>query len=165
LDFYYYRPEENETCDPTGSNEPQLWRPTRDVRFMHLAEQILLNQLFFNQADNGGFCYLRGLQNRAGAVFDACCSHHAPRAFYEALRHMYANTGNTVWVNLFMDSEARLELESGSLSLKSEIREDSGQQIYALHLREAPSTRLSIMLRLPEWAGQVSLALNGQALP
>jgi DUF1680 family protein len=167
IGFYYYRPEENETCADSDwlRMNLQLWRLTRDIRFMNLAEQILLNQLFFNQADNGGFCYLRGLQNRAGAVFDACCSHHAPRAFYEALLHIYAASGETVWINLFMDSEARLEIESGLLSLTSENREDSSQQTYTLQLREAPSTPLTLMLRIPEWAGQVSLALNGQAVP
>ena len=167
IGFYYYRPEENETCADSDwlRMNLQLWRLTRDVRFMHLAEHILLNQIFFNQADNGGFCYLRGLQNRAGAVFDACCSHHAPRAFYEVLRHIYATTEEVVWINLLMGGAARLALENGTLALSSDIQEDSGAQVYSLTLTGAPLTPLRLMLRIPEWAGPASLVLNGQAVP
>ena len=93
IGFYYFRPEENETCADADwlRLNLHLWRLTGETRYMHLAERILLNQLFFNQADNGGFCYLRGLQNRAGSVFDACCSHHGPRAFYDVLNNIYSS--------------------------------------------------------------------------
>ncbi len=108
IGFYYFRPEENETCADADwlRLNLQLWRLTGEAQYMHLAERILLNQLYFNQTDNGGFCYLRGLQNRAGSVFDACCSHHGPRAFYEILKTIYTNDDAGLWINLFTAGEA-----------------------------------------------------------
>ena len=32
---------------------------------------------------------MRGLQNRSGAAFDVCCSHHAPRALWEVMRYAF----------------------------------------------------------------------------
>ena len=59
------------------------------MRYLELAERTLVNQIPFVQAANGAFCYLRGLQNRSGAAFDVCCSHHAPRALWEAMRYAF----------------------------------------------------------------------------
>jgi DUF1680 family protein len=166
IGFYYFRPEENETCADSDwlRLNLQLWRLTGEPRFMDLAERILLNQLYFNQADNGGFCYLRGLQNRAGAVFDACCSHHAPRALYEVLRHIYASNGRTIWVNLFMEGEAVLELENSRIQLSSECVNEAGQAVFTLNILEAPSHPLRLQLRIPIWSGQPGLALNGAGI-
>jgi len=164
IGFYYYRPEENETC--TDSDwlrlNLQLWRLTGNPRFINLAEQILLNQLFFTQVDNGGFCYLRGMQNRAGAVFDACCSHHAPRAFYDVLQYIYTAEHDKLWINFFMSGEAKLELESGALAFTSEVMEDTGQQTFSLQITAAPPAPVLMQVRVPEWAGKISIVLNGQ---
>jgi DUF1680 family protein len=166
IGFYYFRPEENETCADSDwlRLNLQLWRLTGEPRFIDLAERILLNQIYFNQVDNGAFCYLRGLQNRAGAVFDACCSHHAPRAFYEVLRHIYASKGQTVWVNLFMEGEAALELQNSTVRLSSENLYEDSQQVYILNILEAPSHPLRIQVRIPGWSGQPGLTLNGAGI-
>ena len=166
IGFYYFRPEENETCADSDwlRLNLQLWRLTGKARFMEMSERILINQIFFNQIDNGGFCYLRGLQNRAGAVFDACCSHHGPRAFYEVLRHVYTIDQNAIWINLFLDGNASLELEAGRVRLDSTVLNEVSRMTVSLHLLEAPSNPVRLMVRIPMWADQPALALNGEML-
>jgi DUF1680 family protein len=163
IGFYYFRPEENETCADADwlRLNLQLWRLTGHARYMELAERILLNQIYFNQTDNGGFCYLRGLQNRAGAVFDACCSHHGPRAFYETLRYIYTTSQQTVWINLYMEGEARLALDQGRLRFTSTITNETGQVNVHLLFQEVPSEQVKLKVRIPEWASQTALAING----
>lgn len=167
LGFYFFRPEENETCADADwfRLNLQLWRLTRQPRYMDLAERVLVNQLYFMQADNGGFCYLRGLQNRAGAVFDACCSHHGPRALCEAIRYAYTTEPRGVWVNLFFEGSARLSLGEDELAIESRVREEGDALALELELREPPSHPLALHVRIPEWAGQARLAVNGRAMP
>lgn len=166
LGFYYYRPEENETCTDADwlRLNLQLWGLTEDHRFMDLAEHILVNQLFFNQADNGGFCYLRGLQNRPGAVFDACCSHHGPRAFYDVLQYLNTTNQSTIWINLFVSGESRLTLESGPFGFTSDVLEDPGKYTVSIQIKETTNVPVLLKVRVPEWAGTASLELNGQEL-
>jgi DUF1680 family protein len=85
----------------------------------------LLNQLFFNQLDNGAFCYLRGLQNRAGAAFDACCSHHGPRAFYDALRYIYTADTSSLWVNLYMPGTAQFPIGNQRIDIQTKQKNDA----------------------------------------
>jgi len=167
IGFYHFRPEENETCADADwlRLNLQLWRLTGEVRFMHLAERILLNQIYFNQTDNGGFCYLRGLQNRAGAVFDACCSHHGPRALLETLRYVYTTSRSAVWINLFHPGSAQLQVDSTPVRLESTVQAQRDHLAYTLTIQEAPGTPFSIHVRLPEWASRGEISVNGSAHP
>jgi uncharacterized protein len=166
IGFYYFRPEQNETCADADwlRLNLQLWRLMGEARYMDLAERILLNQLYFNQTDSGGFCYLRGLHNRAGAVFDACCSHHGPRAYYEILRYIYTTGPQSLWLNLFMEGEARIELEAGRLSFSTSITNEVKLLKLSLIVQEAPATAVRLRIRVPGWANQTVLLLNGVEL-
>jgi DUF1680 family protein len=162
IGFYYFRPEENETCADADwlRLNLQLWQLTRQAHYIEMAENILLNQLYFNQTDNGGFCYLRGLENRAGAVFDACCSHHGPRALYEVLRYIFTSEKGSTWINLYFSGEVRLNNETGIKSLESRVREIPGMFEYTLKIQENTHDLHSLNFRLPQWACGVSLKLN-----
>jgi len=165
IGFYYFRPEENETCADADwfRLNLQLWRLTGNAAYMHLAERILVNQLYFNQADNGAFCYLRGLQNRAGASFDACCSHHGPRALYEALRYTYTSDDTTLWINLYSAGEAECLLGDQPVRLKSTLRNAPDHMLFSLRIDQAPDRPFSIRFRVPLWTRDASFRVNDQA--
>jgi DUF1680 family protein len=167
IGFYYYRPEENETCADADwlRLNLQLWRLTGEAAYMNLAERILLNQLYFNQIDNGAFCYLRGLQNRAGAVFDACCSHHGPRALYDVLRYLFTSQGNTLWVNLFETAITKHALQVGQLTVSSQVRQEVGRLLFNLTFPQAPAEPFTLKVRIPDWSGPAGIQLNGQDMP
>jgi DUF1680 family protein len=166
IGFYYFRPEENETCADADwlRLNLQLWRVTNDKRHMDLAERILVNQLYFNQVDNGGFCYLRGLENRAGAVFDACCSHHGPRAFYEVLRYIYTTEDSSTWVNLFVPSQIKLDNEMGIGQMSCTVTEAPGKMEITLSIEEAAQQLHTLCIRIPTWAAGCRFELNGAPL-
>jgi DUF1680 family protein len=164
--FYFNRPEENEACADADwlRLNLQLWRLTGQTRFMDYAEQTLLNQIPFVQAANGAFCYLRGLQNRSGAAFDVCCSHHAPRALWEVMRYAITTEPGLLSVNLFLDATATLPFEDGEITITSTPRIEPDMFVLDLKLAVPTPSRISVRLREPGWAGRVSLEVNGQPI-
>jgi DUF1680 family protein len=166
IGFYYFRPEQNETCADADwlRLNLQFWRLTGERQYIDLAERILINQLYFNQTDNGGFCYLRGLHNRAGAVFDACCSHHGPRAYYEILRYIFTTGPQSIWLNFYMEGEARIELDAGIFGISTSITNEVELLKSTLLVQEAPAIAVRLRIRVPGWSGQTVLLLNGVEL-
>jgi DUF1680 family protein len=164
--FYFNRPEENEACADADwlRLNLQLWRLTGEIRFLELAEQTLVNQLPFVQAGNGAFCYLRGLQNRSGAAFDVCCSHHAPRALWEAMRYAFTTEPGVVSVNLFLDASANLVMGGDELTVTSQSHVEGDAFVVDLDVACPSPATFAFRLRVPEWAGEAVLAVNGRAV-
>jgi DUF1680 family protein len=162
--FYFNRPEENEACADADwlRLNLQLWRLTGEDRFLDLAERTLVNQLPFVQAANGAFCYLRGLQNRSGAAFDVCCSHHAPRALWEALQYAVTTEPGALSVNLYLDVDARLTLGNGEVGVTTRTRPENGAIVFSLDLTEPPGAPFAVRVRVPDWAEQAELSVNGR---
>ncbi len=162
--FYFNRPEENEACADADwvRLNLALWHATGETHYLDLAEHALVNQLYFAQIDSGAFCYLRGLQNRGGATFDVCCSHHGPRALWEVMRYLFTTDARGVWVNLLLDGAARLTLEAGALHVSTTVSYEPDTVVLALTLGEAPPFRLALHIRVPAWAGRASITVNGE---
>jgi DUF1680 family protein len=162
--FYFNRPEENEACADADwlRLNLQLWRLTGEPRYLELAERTLVNQLPFVQAANGAFCYLRGLQNRSGAAFDVCCSHHAPRALWEVLRYAVTTEPDGLSVNLHLDATACLELGGDEVTVTTRLAPDAGAAVFSLDLAGEPTSPFTVRVRVPDWAGQAELAVNGE---
>ena len=162
--FYFNRPEENEACADADwlRLNLQLWRLTGDTRYLELAERTLVNQISFAQAANGAFCYLRGLQNRSGAAFDVCCSHHAPRALWEAMRYAVTTEPDCISVNLFLDAKTVLTVSDQEITLTSRTSVADEMFVIDIDLTLSSPASLAIRVRVPEWAGRAELAVNGQ---
>jgi uncharacterized protein len=165
--FYFNRPEENEACADADwlRLNLQLWQLTGAARYLDHAETALLNQLYFAQVDSGAFCYLRGLQNRGGAVFDVCCSHHGPRAIWEVMRHAMTADACGIWVNLLFDGVVRLLLPESAgheVHLDSSIRYEQDNVMLALTMINAPVPPVRLNVRVPAWAGRADVTVNGQ---
>jgi DUF1680 family protein len=167
--FYFNRPEENEACADADwlRLNLQLWRLTGETHFLGFAEQTLINQIPFVQASNGAFCYMRGLQNRSGAAFDVCCSHHVPRALWEVMRYAVTAEPGLLSVNLFLDATTTLPVggQDEEITLTSSIRIEPETFVVDLDLAVVSPTRFAVRVRVPAWADRVALSINGQAVP
>jgi uncharacterized protein len=162
--FYFNRPEENEACADADwvRLNLALWHATGDAHYLDLAEHALVNQLYFAQIDSGAFCYLRGLQNRGGATFDVCCSHHGPRALWEVMRYLFSTDARGVWVNLLLDGDARLPFEGGALHVVTTVSYEPDEVGLALTISENQPRSFALHVRVPAWAGRASVAVNGE---
>jgi DUF1680 family protein len=162
--FYFNRPEENEACADADwlRLNLQLWRITSEERYLELAEQSLVNQIPFVQAANGAYCYMRGLQNRSGAAFDVCCSHHAPRAIWEVMRYAFTTEPNALSVNLHLDATARVQVSDQELTVELRRVEDATSVGLDATLRDNWPAQFALRVRVPTWAEHAELSVNGQ---
>ena len=162
--FYFNRPEENEACADADwlRLNLQLWRLTGEMRYLELADRTLVNQIPFVQAANGAFCYLRGLQNRSGAAFDVCCSHHAPRALWEVMRYAFTSEPGLLSINLFIDATAPLTVGDHEVVISSQPRVEGDRYVLDVDLAMTSPASFAIRVRVPDWAGEAELAVNGQ---
>lgn len=162
--FYFNRPEENEACADADwlRLNLSLWHLTGEAQYLDLAEHALINQLYFAQVDSGAYCYLRGLQSRGGATFDVCCSHHGPRALWEVMRYLFTTDGQGLWVNLLLDGAAPIALANGLLNIASEVKYAADTLTLTLTVGEAPEVPVAVHVRVPSWAGQAEVVVNGE---
>lgn len=157
--------EESETCSDADwlRLNLALWRVTGDARHMDMAEHVLLNAIFFDQAETGAFCYRRGVQGRPGASFDACCSNHGPRAMVEALRYIFTG-GEDLGVNLFVDATGTVAVAGEPVTVGSTTWQDVDARIVGVRLAIDPGRQRSfpVRIRVPGWAASADVLVNGE---
>ena len=157
--------EESETCADADwlRLNLQLWRATGEDRYLEMAEHVLLNAVFFDQADTGAFTYRRGVQGRPGASFDACCSSHGPRAMVEALQHAFAGHPENLSVNLFLDARGRLLVDGSYVQIETTTWRDSDANTTGLRLTVVAGAdrTFPVQFRVPQWAGSAEVLVNG----
>jgi DUF1680 family protein len=84
---------------------------------------------------------------------------------WEALRYLYTVEGANVWVNLLLDGSARLRLgeaEEPSLDLETKVRYEPAAVVLTISLKAAPAEAVALHVRVPCWAGEAAVAVNGQ---
>ena len=157
-------PHLNETCSDVDwlRLNLQLWKTTGEQVYFEIAENILLNQLYFDQEEKGGFCFWRGLQGHMGATFDACCSHHGARALAEAMRYVYTFEPGVLQANLFLEGAARIDLDGSELAITCTVDYGNDTMVISYALDSPPPTPFTYRLRVPEWAGSARLLVNTQ---
>ncbi len=160
--------EESETCSDADwlRLNLQLWRITGEARYMDMAEHVLLNAIFFDQAETGAFCYRRGVQGRPGASFDVCCSHHGPRAMVEVLRYMFAGEPEGLTVNLFSDAAGRVLVGGEPVGVDMVTSQAVDEHILGVRLTLDPGDDRSfpVRFRVPGWAGGADVLVNGECV-
>lgn len=157
-------PHVNETCSDVDwlRLNLQLWKTTGEQRYFEIAENILVNQLYFDQADTGAFCFWRGLQGYMGSTFDACCSHHGARALPEVMRYIYTTEPGVIQANLFLDGTARFDLHGQETQLACKVDYQGDEMIVRYTVSSPPMQPFTLRARVPEWAGSGKLLVNGQ---
>ena len=157
-------PHINETCSDVDwlRVNLQLWKTTGEQKYFEIAENILVNQLYFDQADTGAFCFWRGLQGYMGSTFDACCSHHGARALAEVMRYIYTFEPGVVQANLFIEGTARPDIHGQEMQIICKAAYEGDAIIVSYTFNNPPTQDFTFRARVPEWAGSAKLSVNGQ---
>jgi len=160
--------EESETCSDADwlRLNLQLWRVTGQPAYMDMAEHVLVNALYFDQAETGAFCYRRGVQGRPGATFDACCSSHGPRAMVEAVSYAFAGDPERLSVNLFLDATGSVAVGGGAVRVEMVTWQDTEARVRGVRLTVDPGEGRSfpLQVRVPAWAGRALVLVNGEQI-
>lgn len=186
----------NETCAAIGSVfwNHRLFLLHRDAKYIDILERTLYNAVivgvsldgdtFFYPnplASDGKYRFNKGAACRQPWFGTACCPGNIARFIPSMPGYIYAATGDTVYVNLFVTSEASIDLQNNEIHIeqKTNYPWEGTIQIEVTPGREAD---FSLLVRIPGWTQnrpvpgdlyrylEVSdetprMALNGRSIP
>lgn len=127
-------------------------------------ENSLYNVLLASQVGDVGFHYLNFLEGGKDSRYldrCTCCASLGTRLMGLLPQFLYTVSGNTVYADIYADSEAALALDGGSVRLVMRSRmPDSGSVRLTVAESAAPFT---LKLRIPRWVSKpVVVSLNGE---
>jgi len=177
-----------ETCAAVGFDQwnHRMFLASGDVEFLDVMERTLYNGLLAGVSQQGDtFFYTNVLESRGrnqrAEYFDvACCPANLARLMAALPGFVYAQQGDRVYVNLYVGSEASIEMPTGSLTLAQQTDYPWDGAI-RIEVTPGEATDFELALRIPGWARNrpvpsdlyrftdqhnepVTLAINGEAV-
>ncbi|HUT91319.1 MAG TPA: glycoside hydrolase family 127 protein [Thermoguttaceae bacterium] len=169
-----------ETCSNIGG---AMWSRrmlglTGEAKYADLMELVLYNSMLSAVAADGkGFFYANplkwddrteGLSHHHTPVRWAthgcfCCPPQVIRTIAKLHGWAYGASKEGVWVHLYGGNELRTELPHGTAVRLAQETDYPWDGRVRITVHEAPSTELALMLRIPGWAEQASVTVNGGA--
>jgi DUF1680 family protein len=143
------------------------WTP--DARYMDYYERALFNHRLgtINPEDGTMMYYLplaAGYWKTFGKPYDSlwCCTGTGSEEYAKLTDTIYFHDDDSLYVNLYVDSQ--LEWPEKGIRVKQETRfpEEQGT---TLTIAGKNPTQLAINLRVPYWAQNGRVKINGEALP
>jgi DUF1680 family protein len=141
---------------------------TRRARYADLLEWQLYNAASVGMGlDGTSYLYNNPLTCRGGVTRRAwyqvpCCPSNLSRTWASLGKYLYSLDADGLWVHQYVGSEVEMDL-----GVPVGVRLESGlpwQGSIALHLSPPSPTEFTLHLRIPSWAQEVHLRVNGQPL-
>jgi DUF1680 family protein len=141
----------------------ELWQIARRPEFLAQAELELFNEFSFNQFHTGDFGHHvltdTGMTTPTARAW-WCCTLHGARAFY-AIRKMIFHEDNG---GLAYDLPADGTGETRGLSVRADSSLERDGSV-TLTVEKAGAAARTLLVRVPEWASDLSLFEAGKKLP
>lgn len=171
----------NETCAAIGHVQWD-WRMlqiTGEARFADAIETVLHNAAMAGVSlDGTRFFYtntlrqldempvegLRWPRQREPYISCFCCPPNLVRTIAELGGYAYGRDGDRVWVHLYGGNTLRTTLDGGRFGLSQETDYPWDGRV-RITVTEAPPREVSLRLRVPGWARDAALSVNGAAHP
>lgn len=179
----------NETCAAIGNDywNHRLFLLHGDAKYIDVMERTLYNGLVSGVSRDGkAFFYPNPLESagqhaRSPWFGVACCPSNITRFLASVPGYLYAVRDDTIHVNLFADSTARIALDGRTVAVEQQTRYPWEGRV-SLRVREAGDRPLALRLRVPGWAREEpvpgglyrfatpvsevpTLEVNGQSVP
>jgi DUF1680 family protein len=141
---------------------------TRQARYADLLEWQLYNAASVGMGlDGTSYLYNNPLTCRGGVTRRAwyqvpCCPSNLSRTWASLGKYLYSHDADGLWVHQYVGSELEVDL-----GLPIRVRMESGlpwQGSIALHLSSPSPVEFTLHLRIPSWAQEVQLRINGHRL-
>ncbi len=143
---------------------------TGNGRYMDQLEQSLYNAVLAGVSLAGdSFCYATPLAcdttfQRQPWFEVPCCPTTAARFFPSIGRYVYSQSGDGLWVNLYVGSQANAMLANGQkVTLKQSTSYPWEGQVKLQVTAEHPQN-FTLHLRVPGWASGSTITLNGKRI-
>ena len=148
----------NETCASIGSIfwNHRLFLLNGDAQYVDMLERILYNGVLVGVSlDGEGFFYQNPLRTMGGFERQPwfgpnCCPPNVARLLASLGDYIYAQNEDSIYVNLFIGSEVRIQHQQQTVILTQETQYPWDGHIRVTVQTEHP-TDCSILLRIPGW--------------
>jgi DUF1680 family protein len=91
----------------------------------------------------------------------SCCPPNISRFIASIGQYIYANSDDSVWVNLFIDSEVELELPDGCLALQMQTNYPWDENV-SINISAKETLTCKLNIRIPAWTRRFDLQINGE---
>lgn len=161
----------NETCAAVGNDfwNHRLFLLHADAKYIDVMERTLYNGLISGVSlDGTTFFYENPLEATGHETKDqrspwfgvACCPGNITRFLASVPGYVYAQRGDSLWVNLFVASHADIKMDSGTnLNIVQETRYPWEGAVKMTVNPDTPS-KLTINVRIPGWARNEPIATD-----
>lgn len=147
----------------------QLWKHTRDARYLEATERTLFNEFAMNQFNTGDFGHRvlsatgspLGGNEEGGGTARAwwCCTLHGLRTFPDVRRHIWRRLDDALAYDLPLEGEAGLD--EFRVQAESALEQASVVRIRVL---AAGGRAVPLMVREPAWVWGIEISANGLRL-
>jgi DUF1680 family protein len=169
----------NESCANIG-NILWNWRmllATGDARFADIMELTMYNSLLAGVSlDGKGYFYTNPLcvahdlpftlrwsrEREAYISFCNCCPPNTIRTIAEISNYVYNISDKGLWINLYGSNQLRTKLSDGSSIRLNQETNYPWEGKIVIRLEECPPAEFSIFLRIPGWATEANILVNGK---
>ena len=156
----------NETCAAVGNDfwNQRLFLLHADAKYIDVMERTLYNGLISGVSlDGKSFFYPNPLesagQHRRSPWFGvACCPGNITRFLPSVPGYVYAQSGDSLYVNLFVGSTADIKLDNGRKVRMVQETRYPWDGVVKMTVSPDQSSNLTINIRIPGWA-------RGEAVP
>ena len=143
----------------------ELWQTTREMKYLNNAEYCLYNEMMFNQFESGDFGS-HHIQKDLGfklAYSEGkawwCCDYHGLQAMLQAKGVIVTNDNAVKKINLFYNSDFKDNDISFSFKKMNQTT-----PTFKLKINTVDSKPVTIALRKPDWAKNMTFKLNNIVL-
>lgn len=162
----YLTDKTDETCASYNMFKlsQQLFEITRNSKYMDYAENVLNNHLLVandHQTDGGSTYFLPlrpgGMKQYDTDIDNTCCHGTGLENMVRFQKDLYAFDGESLYVNLFYDSQLTLPDDNGIIS----------QQVKKNHMSVQTDFKspIAVLIRLPDWMTNLAVTVNGVVAP
>lgn len=148
-----------------------LLQVTGDSKYADQIEKSFYNALLasmkFDAGEIAKYSPLEGMRHSGEeqcGMHINCCNANGPRGFTLMPDFAFMKSDNTVFVNFYCESEAKIELEKGntvSIIQKTDYPENDK---IILEIQIENEVDFELALRIPEWSIQNSIKVNGKEI-
>ena len=166
----YILPNRTAYCETCASISNVFWNYRMfllegDSKYFDVLEKTLYNSLLSGislSADR--FFYPNVLEShgehKRSAWFGcACCPSNICRFIPSVPGYVYAQKGDSLYVNLFMNNEANVSLNGQKIEI-AQITDYPWQGKIAIHVDPVKSGKFTLMVRIPGWAQNKAVPTN-----
>lgn len=151
---------------------------TRDAKYMDVVERALYNTVLAGIAlDGKSFFYVNPLEVWPDACMErtskehvkcirqkwfgvACCPPNIARTLASLGQYIYSVGDNQLFINLFISNESKIPMGNAEIEVKIQTR-FPWENKYKVQLRGIPEEGMQLALRMPEYARNGRITVNG----